>query len=443
MPEKDELYNVTISDINSDGYGICRIGGVVTFVIGGVTGDECEIKIIKVLKNYCVAAVSKLMSPSPYRTAPSCDNKRCGGCVFCNITDEYELTVKKKTVEGAFLRAGIDLPVAETAFAGKTYGYRNKAQFPVGTDKNGHLFFGYYAKRSHEIIKCQTCSIAHPDFTAIAETVCRTAEKYGIPAYDESSGKGLLRHICMRYGKSGILLTLVINAVTLPDLDRIIDETVSAHKNLTGVMINVNRKNTNVIYGEEFRCVYGSDMTEDELCGLTFDIASPSFYQVNHDCCEALYRKAGELLDLHGGETVVDLYCGVGTVGMCAASGAGRLVGIEIVPEAVRNAEKNARKNGFENAEFHCGDSSMIKKIISGRVDVLIVDPPRKGLSDEVIEAIFDVRPDKLLYISCDPNTLARDLKKLLTVYGTDKAYPFNMFPKTSHVETVCLLSRQ
>ncbi len=440
MFKKDDKFTVTLTDMNSEGNGVCRVDNTVVFVIGGVTGDECVIKIIKTAKKYCVAVIDRMISPSVYRKTPDCPYKRCGGCVFQNITEEYELEIKKRAVQGAFLRAGVDVAVADTYSAG-FHAYRNKAQFPVGYDKNGRLSFGYYANRTHEIVFCRECDIADPAFAVLAASVCDIASRLGISAYDEQSGKGVLRHICMRRGKSGVLLTLVINAADLPERERFIEE-LSCTGSVSGVYINVNRKNTNVIYGDEFIHVYGDAMLTDTLCGLTFRTSPSSFYQVNHDCCEALYEKASSLLDIKDGETAVDLYCGVGTVGMCAAKNAERLVGIEVVPDAVENAKENAKINGIKNAEFYCGDSSLIKEVAGYGVDAIIVDPPRKGLSDEVINAVLDIAPEKLLYISCDPDTLARDLKILLEHYTADKAYPFNMFPRTSHVETVVLMSR-
>ena len=440
---KNQRFTAEITDMNDSGNGVCKINGAVVFVIGGVTGDVCDIKIIKVTKKYAVAVIEKLTKTSIYRTEPRCPYKRCGGCAFQNITPEYENELKKNIVSAAFLRAGISLPVCDIVYAGDFYGYRNKAQFPAGYNKDGVLGFGYYAEKSHDVIFCESCAIAKPEFADIAKTVCKTAEKYGIAPYDEESGSGVLRHICFRSGISGILLTLVINADSLPSCNKFVSDVTATHKEITSVFINVNKAQTNVIYGDKFINVYGKTTLTDRLCGLTFDIAPASFYQVNHDCTEALYSKAASLLDIKGDETVIDLYCGVGTVGLCAAKNAKKLIGVEIIPEAVENAKRNAEINGVKSAEFYCGDSSIVRSVVKGKVDALIVDPPRKGLSDDVIKSIFDIMPDKLLYISCDPNTLARDLQKLLAYYTADRAYPFNMFPRTGHVETVCLLSRQ
>ena len=441
--KKNQIYTVTVTDMNDSGNGVCRVNGAVVFVIGGVSGDICDVKIIKVAKKYAVAAIEKLIKPSLHRITPLCPYKRCGGCAFQNITPEYENELKKNFVSAAFLRAGISLPVCDVVSAGDFYGYRNKAQFPVGYNKDGKLGFGYYAEKSHDVIFCESCAIAKPEFAKIANTVCRIADKYGIAPYNEENGSGVLRHICFRSGISGILLTLVINADFLPSHKEFISDVTAAHKEITSVFINVNKAQTNVIYGDKFINVYGKKTLKDELCGMTFDIAPASFYQVNHDCTEALYSKAASLLDIKESETVVDLYCGVGTVGLCAAKNAKKLIGVEIIPEAVENAKHNAEINSVKNAEFYCGDSSIVKTVVKGKVDALIVDPPRKGLSDDVIKSIIDIMPDKLLYISCDPNTLARDLQKLLAYYTADRAYPFNMFPRTGHVECVTLIAKK
>ena len=443
MFKKDQVFSVKIDDMNNEGNGVCRVDGTVFFVIGGVTGDLCDVRIIKVCKNYCVAVIEKLSSKSYNRIDPLCRYKRCGGCSFMDITLEHELDIKRRIVEGAFLRAGISLPVADVVSPGYCYRYRNKAQFPVGTDKSGRVSFGYFAHHSHDIVFCDDCMICDPRFASVAQTVADFANIHGIKAYNETTGKGLLRHICMRSGESGVVLVIVINGDGIPNADRLADLVTGRHPYVCGITVNINKEKTNVIYGQKYKNLFGSDKLTDVLCGKTITISPASFYQVNHDCCEALYNKSKELLDLHGSEAVVDLYCGVGTVGLCASGNAGKLIGIEIVPEAVENARSNALINNASNAEFYCGDSSLIKDVIRGKVDALIVDPPRKGLSDEVIDAILDIEPEKLLYISCDPDTLARDLKKLLVHYNSDKAYPFNMFPRTGHVETVVRLSRQ
>ena len=442
MFDKNKRFTVEITDMNNEGNGICRIDNTVVFVIGAVTGDKCVIKNIKNAKNYGVAVIDELTEPSSHRVSPLCHYKHCGGCVFNNISYEYELEIKKRVVEGAFLRTGINIPVADTYGTPDFKSYRNKAQFPVGYDKNGRLSFGYYAKRSHDIVFCDKCVIAYPEFTEIAKTVCASAASHGVTAYDEQSGKGVLRHICMRHGKGGITLTLVINADGLTGADETVKDVISAHKSVIGIFINVNKENTNIIYGDKFINIYGKDKLRDTLCGYEFNISPSSFYQVNHDCCEALYNKAAELLNVNGDETVVDLYCGIGTVGICAAPKAKRLIGIEVVGDAVKNARVNAELNGVSNAEFYRGDSSIIRSV-TDKADVIIIDPPRKGLDEKVISAILDIKPEKLLYISCDPNTLARDLKILLEHYAADKAYPFNMFPRTSHVETVVLMTKK
>lgn len=438
--EKNSNFTVKISNMTNEGAGVCRVEGIVVFVIGAVTDDICEIKIIKKTKSYCVAIITKLLEPSKYRTDPECKIKRCGGCVFQSITSEYESELKREFAVNAFKKAGIDINVADTVSAGGTNSYRNKAQFPV-YEKNGKISFGFFAKRTHEAVGFEKCAINPDEFSLIAQTVCTFAHSHGISAYDETTGKGLLRHIYLRTGSGGTVLTLVVNGKTLPFANELTSKITEKFKNVTGILININTKNTNVITGDEYLVIYGDPLVYDELCGMRFAVAPASFYQVNHDCCEALYNKAKELLDIKPDECVVDLYCGVGTVGLCVAKNAKRLIGVEIVEEAIENAKYNAKINGADNAEFYCGDSSIIKDIVKDP-DAIVVDPPRKGLSDDVISAIIDLKPKKLLYISCNPDTLARDLKKLSDTYSYDIAYPFNMFPRTGHVESIVLMSR-
>ncbi len=438
--EKGCVFTVEITGMTNEGAGVCRVCETVVFVIGAVTEDVCEIKIIKTARSYCVAAIVKMIEPSKYRSNPECCVKRCGGCVFQNVSYEYELLLKRGFVESAFRKAGVDIFVENTAAAGGTCGYRNKAQFPV-YERNRKVEFGFFAKRSHDAVSFEKCSINPDEFSDIAKYVCDLANEFGITAYNEITGKGLLRHIYLRSGENTVL-TLVLNGNRLPHKDDFINRITSEFDRITGIVLNVNTENTNVIAGDKYITVYGDPLVYDELCGKRFAVAPASFYQVNHDCCEALYMKAKELLDIKPGETAVDLYCGVGTVGLCVADQAKRLIGIEIVPEAVENAEYNAKINRVNNAEFYCGDSSIVKNIVK-TPDAVIVDPPRKGLSDDVIIAISELKPKKLLYISCNPDTLARDVKKLSDDYTFGTAYPFNMFPRTGHVETVVRLSRQ
>ena len=441
LPQKNQFFTVKITDMTNEGAGVCRIDDTVVFVIGAVTEDLCKIKIIKTAKNYCVAMICELIEPSGYRITPECPVKRCGGCVFQNISYEYELKLKRCFVENAFKKAGVIIKVEETASAGGTCSYRNKAQFPV-YEENGQIKFGFFAKRTHEAVGFEKCMINPGEFSEIASAVCELFEKNGVTAYDETTGNGLLRHIYLRKGSGGTVLTLVINGKNIPCADEIARELTNRFKSITGIVINVNTENTNVITGDGYYALCGDPLVYDRLCGKRFAVSPASFYQVNHDCCEALYNKSKELLEIKPEETVVDLYCGVGTVGLCVADNAKRLIGVEIVKEAINNAKYNAKINGIDNAEFYCGDSSIVKEIIKNP-DAVIVDPPRKGLSDDVIAAITELKPKKLLYISCNPDTLARDIKKLSASYAFDIAYPFNMFPRTGHVECVTLMTRK
>ena len=427
--------------MSDTGCGVCRVGDIVVFVNGAVTGEECEIKIIKTAKSYCVAAITRLITRSPYRAERKCPLKACGGCVFQGITPEYELLLKQQFVQAAFKKEGIEINVLPTASAGGFSAYRNKAQFPVGNGKNG-LEFGFYSEYTHKVIPCAECCINPPEFSSIARDTTDFFSSRRVSAYDEQTGRGLIRNIYIRKGKSGLLLTLVINVKNLPEEEAFVSFMTGKYPMITGILINENTENTNVILGKAWRTLYGVDYLIDTLCGRSFKISAKSFYQVNRECCELMYNKASELLCGGEGQNVVDLYCGIGTVGLCAAKQAKSLTGIEIIPEAVEDARENAERNKAENAEFLCGDSSLIKTL-PGTADTVIVDPPRKGLSDSVISSLVEISPEKILYISCNPSTLARDVKLLaFSGYTAHEAHPFNMFPRTSHVETVVLMSR-
>ena len=444
MLKKDEIYSVKIESMSNQGYGVCRINGFVTFVHGGVTGDICDVKIIKAAKSYAVARAVNFTLVSQFRREPDCLVKGCGGCVFQNVSFDYELMTKRDYVVGAMMKEGVDISVSQVATDGKFTRYRNKAQFPVTVDREGKMRAGFFAEKTHRVVPTSDCAITDKRFSEIANYICTLCDKYSVSAYNEVTGKGLLRHIYLRSGISGVLLVLVINAHSFNKADIFASETMKKFPCVTGVLLNINTENTNVILGDEYITVRGSDYIEDELLGKIFRISAQSFYQVNRSVCEMLYAKAGKLLDAQKDETVVDLYCGIGTVGLTVASNAGKLIGVEIVEKAIENARENAKLQGCENAEFYASDAADVLKYTSGRYpDSVIVDPPRKGLSIEVIENIVSLKPKKVVYISCDPATLARDLKLFRAKgYTGDTVYPFNMFPRTAHVESVVCLMR-
>ena len=455
-PQKNEIYTLKIEEINNMGAGVGHLSdGMVVFVNGAVTGDVVEVKLIKVNKTWCVARLERIVAPSPVRLSePFCPAPlSCGGCVYRHVTYEHELHLKKNYVKHAFIKAGMpDVEVENVLTTGQIKGYRNKAQYPVSATKDG-ITAGFYAGKTHNIVKADNCSLQPEIFGEILRFVCDFATKNGISAYDEESGGGLLRHVYLRQGKNTeqIMLCLVINGESLPCQDELVRGIAGKFPQIKSIMLNVNKKNTNVVLGRDFRCVYGEPYIEDILCGKRFRISAGSFYQVNHDGCELLYRTALEKAEFAGGETVYDLYCGIGTIGLSMSDKVGRIVGIEIVDEAVECARLNAKLNGIENALYFCGDASSAEKMLDGAKselgnaipDAVILDPPRKGSTPELLEYISRLGVTKILYISCDPDTLARDcaiLSRLGYTIGT--VTPVDMFPRTGHCECVVKISR-
>ncbi|MBO5883399.1 MAG: 23S rRNA (uracil(1939)-C(5))-methyltransferase RlmD [Clostridia bacterium] len=450
--KKGDRFLLDITDINNLGCGVGRHEGIVVFVKGAVTDDRIETEIIKVTKNYLVGRLLKLISPSPFRSeAPFCQAPMsCGGCVYRNISYDYELKIKEGYVRGAFDKAGLsDVTVLPTLSAGKVSHYRNKGQYPVRRIK-GEIRAGFFASKTHNVIPFSDCEIQNETFAKIVDAVCRYATENGIEAYDEEKGTGLLRHIYLRVGeKTGqIMLCLVINGNTLPQSEKFVEHIRNTEPNIVSVMLNSNKKNTNVILGNRFVTLFGKDYIEDELCGLKFKISADSFYQVNRDGAELLYSLAAEAADLDGHELLLDLYCGTGTIGLSMSDKAEKLIGIEIVGSAVECAKENARANNKKNAEFYCadaGDANEILKITGGRrPDVVVIDPPRKGSTEELVECLAKLEVPKVVYVSCDPDTLARDCVWFRKHgYSIGDVRTVDMFPRTGHVESVVCLTKK
>lgn len=448
--QKNDILKLQIVDMNNLGAGVGKIDGAVVFVNGAVTGDIVEAKIIKVTKNYYVARLHRIITPSENRDiAEFCRApESCGGCVYRHLTRECELEMKKKHIEGLFKKAGLDdiniLPVLEVS---RRYGYRNKAQYPVCKTKDG-VRAGFYANKTHSVVPYAYCSLQPDIFGDIVGAVCDFATKNNITVYDEESGRGLLRHIYLRHGEiSGeIMLCLVINGEKLPFSDRFVPYITSKFKCIVSVLLNVNKKNTNVVLGDKYIKLYGRDYIEDTLCGLKFRISPDSFWQVNRAGAEKLYKKAKELACLTGNENVLDLYCGTGTIGLSMASKAKWVTGVEIVEGAIKCAEINAEINGIKNADFYCADASKTESIIPSdkEYDVVILDPPRKGTTRELISYIAKRDIKRVVYISCGPDTLARDVA-IFKEYGYEAGdvLPVDMFPATGHVESVVCLTRR
>ena len=441
-----------VIDINNLGCGVCRHDGKVVFVKGAVTGDTVSATVIKDNKSFAVAKLDDILVPSPMRaTEQFCSAAlSCGGCVYRHITYEHEKQIKYNHVRSAFDKAGLsDVRVLDVLCAGKTAGYRNKAQYPVAHTKSG-MRSGFYASKTHNIVPADVCSIQHPSFAPITRAVCELCDRFGISAYDEISGKGLLRHIYLRIGErtGQIMLCLVINGKRLPCEDEIVGALKEQFPNIVSIIINENTENTNVVLGKSFRVLWGQSYIEDELCGLRFRISPESFYQVNREGAELLYGLAKELAGLDGTQLLADLYCGTGTIGLSMAHAAKGLIGIEIVAGAVECAEQNALFNGITNASFSCGDAGNPQTILDAaggtRPDVVIIDPPRKGSTRELISCLAELGVPRVVYVSCDATTLARDCAWFRDAgYDIGDVRPVDMFPRTGHVESVVRLTRR
>ncbi len=451
-----DIIELSIDEINNLGCGVGRYGGMVIFVKGGVSGDRLTAKIIKLNKSFAVARLEEILCPSEFREDPdsACrEANACGGCVWRGVSYEHELEMKKKYVESVFLKAGIGganvLPVISTD---KIYRYRNKAQYPVCKTKAG-VKSGFYATKTHNIIPISDCLIQNEKFAKIVAAVCSFAEQNSISVYDEKSGKGLLRHIYLRSAdvSTEIMLCLVINGSSLPNGQEFASYVMNKFPEIVSVVLNKNTKNTNVVLGDEYTVLCGKGYIEDVLCGLKFKIAPEAFYQVNHDGAELLYAKAAELADIDKSTTLIDLYCGTGTIGLSMAKRAKRVFGIDIIEGSIECAKENARANGIENADFACtdaGDPENIKKCLFERGislsdATIIMDPPRKGSTAELIKFLANEDVKKIVYISCNPDTLARDCSLFVKLgYKMSDVQPVNMFPRTGHVESVVCLTK-
>ena len=450
MLQNGQLAETVISGYTSDGLGVCHIDGCAVFVPDVLRGERCLVRVVHAGRNSAHGVCAKLLERSAHRIAPDCPHaKHCGGCALRHMDYEEEFAFKQQRVRDALARlGGVALGELPITGAERCDGYRNKAQYPVQTVK-GRLEAGFYRRGSHALVPVERCRIL-PEVADLARAaVTDWARRSRIPAYDERTRSGLLRHIFVRVGmKSGqVMVCLAVNGETVPDralLLRLLQKRVPG---LASVQLSVNRRGGNVILGDVTKTLWGEDAIDDELCGNVFRLSARSFYQVNRDQAERLYEKAIEYAGLTGTETVLDLYCGAGTITLAMARHARRAVGVELVAEAIEDAKQNAARNGVENAEFFCADAGEAAKRFAEageRPDVIVVDPPRKGLSPDVIAAIEAMAPPRVVYVSCDPATLARDVK-LLTAdqYRLDKAEAFDLFPRTSHVETVVLLSRK
>ncbi|MBQ8504583.1 MAG: 23S rRNA (uracil(1939)-C(5))-methyltransferase RlmD [Clostridia bacterium] len=450
MKKNDEI-KFTITTLTSQGSGLGRFKDMAVFVEGAAPGDELLVHIIKVKKNYAVGKIKKIVKKAKCRIESDCEiDTRCGGCAYRHISYEEELNIKKQTVTDALQRiGGLGIEVKEILSIKEPKNYRNKAQIPVGMSEDGNIQIGFYSKRTHRITDSDRCLLQKEDFHTVIPLIRRYIAENPVTIYDEKTGKGLLRHIYLRQAhKTGeMMVCLVINGDSIPRKERLIELLLSSGKNIRSIVLNINKKDTNVILGDECITIWGSDFIEDELCGLKFRISPLSFYQVNPEGTELLYGKAKEYAGLTGNEVILDLYCGAGTIGLTMADKAKSLIGVEIIPQAIENAKENAKLNNIENARFICDDAKGAAKTLYDegiRPDVVVLDPPRKGCSREVLETVSSMSPETVVYVSCDPATLARDLAVFNELgYETKEATAVDMFPRTTHVETVVLLSQR
>ncbi len=444
--KKNDDITLKIEDMTNEGSSVGHCDGMAVFVRGAVTGDEIVAHIIKAKKNYAIGIVKEILNPSPCRIESDCPvSDKCGGCSFRNMTYDAELQYKQNRVADAVKRIGhIDAPIMPIIGADTVDNYRNKAQYPVCIT-NGELQAGFYAYKSHRIIPCSDCRLQQQEFKEILDIISDWVKQNNVTSYDEKTGRGLFRHIYIRRApKTGeTMVCLVINGKNIPNEAELVNALVK-DKSVKSVCVNINRENTNVILGDKTNVIYGQKTITDILLGKKFVISPESFYQINHDQCEKLYTKAAEYAGLTGNETVVDLYCGVGTIGLSMADRAKQIFGIEIVPQAIENAKINAKQNGISNAEFFCGDAFDGAKELEKRgiaPDIVILDPPRKGCQKELFDVIEQMNPKRVVYVSCDSATLARDLEVLQTKgFRTLEVTPVDMFPRTPHVEAVAKL---
>ena len=447
--KKNDEYIVDIIDNGMDGEGIAKIDNFTVFVEGVIKGEQVKILIVKVLTSHAYGKILEIIKKSENRVEPDCATyKRCGGCSLRHIEYEETLNMKKRKVENLVSKTfgkENNIKVENTIGMGIPYNYRNKAQYPVGLDKTGEPIIGVYAQRTHEIIQMKECLIQNEEAEKIAFTIYKFVKEKNIPVYNEKTGEGLLRHIVIKVGiyTHEIMCILVVNGKKIPYETELVEMLVREY-NVKTVVKNINMKNTNVILGYENIVLHGDGYIYDLLGGYTFKISPMSFYQVNPVQAEVLYNIAIEKAELNKYDILFDLYCGIGTIGICASSYAKKVYGIEIVEQAIEDAKENARINNVENIEFFAGD---VEKIFSNLMekkqvypDVIIVDPPRKGLDNNTINNILAVKPKKVVYISCNPATMVRDMKLLSEKYEVGDITPVDMFPFTSHVECVAVL---
>ena len=449
MVNKNDEFKLNITGYTSEGGGVGKFDGQAIFVENTAVGDEILCHIIKAKKTYAIGKAVKIIKPSKSRIEPECEAfKSCGGCSFGHIKYEEELKYKAQKVKDAFERIGGLSPVFKPIIASpETTRYRNKAQYPVRRE-NGILNIGFYAKKSHRVIDGGDCLLQPEDFTKIIEIFRKWINDNNITVYSEALNKGLIRHIYLRkaFATGEIMVCVVINGNTIPNSEEL-TEKLKEIEGFKTLVVNINKDATNVVLGNNCTALYGDGYITDILCGVKIKLSPLSFYQVNRNGAELLYKKAAEYVNPTSDEVLLDLYCGTGTIGLSMANSVKELVGVEIIPEAIEDAKVNAKLNDINNASFICGDASVAAEELKNEginPDTVILDPPRKGCAEELLKTVAEINPQKIVYVSCDPATLARDCARLLDLgYVVEEVTPVDMFPRTHHVESVALLTKK
>lgn len=450
MIQKNDIVKLSITGMSSEGNGIGRVNDLVVFVPNTAVGDIALVKIVKVLKSYAFGRVEQIIAPSQDRIKNNCPVfEKCGGCAYRHISYEAETKEKEKQIFHNMYSIGKTQFEEESILfnADKIERYRNKGQYPVGLNEKGEIIFGFFAPRSHRIVPVNDCLLQPKVFSEILDVIKAFLTEKKISVYNETTKKGLIRHVYLRQGSvSGeIMVCLVVNGKTFTDINELCQRLSKKFSQIKSIILNINQTENNVILGEKCITLWGSDTISDVMCGLTVKLSPLSFYQINHDMAERVYRLAAELAAPTGNETLLDLYCGAGLIGLSMADKVKKVVGIEVVSDAVQNAKQNAANNNIYNADFFCGDASLVEKLIKQgyRFDIAVVDPPRKGCSPDVLNALAQSGAEKIVYVSCNSATLARDLNILCQKgYSTEKVIPADLFPRTIHCETVALLER-
>ena len=449
MLEKNKQYEATVTDYTAEGQGVAHVEGCAVFLPNAIAGETYRIRIEKAAKTWAAGKIVEILEKSPHRVNRECPvAKLCGGCDFWHMDYEEESRLKAERVKNTLNRIGgealEDVPILS---APTCYGYRNKAQYPVSSQKS-RAFAGFFRAGTHQVVENDRCLILPEESDKVKKIVIDYVNHYRISAYDETTQKGLLRHIYVRRGAvSGqVLVCLVLNGRKLPHWEDLVQR-LKAVPGFTTLVVSVNTRAGNAILGDEFITLYGPGYIEDTLCGLTFRLSARSFYQINHHQTQRLYEAAIAQAEITKDDLVLDLYCGVGTITLSMAKAAGKVIGVEVIEQAVQDAKENAKRNGIENAEFFCGDAGKAALELEAQgihPDVVVVDPPRKGLNADTIEALHRMNPRRIVYVSCDPATLARDVALLKERgYAVKNAQAADLFPRCAHVESIVCLMRE